>query len=106
MLSYPLWLALFVLLPTLILWTLYWARLQPYARICVAAVIGALLISVPWDYVSVQERIWYFEQPHIIGLWLLGLPIEEWAFIGLTTLFFTTITLLLYFRYAEETYVQ
>lgn len=106
MLSYPLWLILFVLLPITILWTKNWESLRPYIRICVVAIFGALLVSLPWDYVSIQERIWYFEQPHIIGLWFLGLPIEEWLFIVLTTLLFTTTTLLLHMKYTERKYVQ
>ncbi len=43
-----------------------------------AAIIGAAPFVV-WDLVVVGDH-WNFEPARVLGLWLLGLPIEEWAF--------------------------
>lgn len=102
MLSYLWWLLLFCALPLTALWILYFDILRRSVRILVLAIIGALLVSVPWDVISIQERIWFFETPHILGVWLLGLPIEEWLFIIIVTALFASITLVLDAKLAKH----
>jgi len=106
MYSYPLWLAVCAVVPIVLLWAAYGSRLKPYGRMFFSCVCGALLLAIPWDYISVQEHIWYFTRPHVSGLWFLGLPIEEWVFITLVTLLFSTITVLTWEKYGDKTYVR
>ena len=105
-LSYLFGLVAVVLVPTIILWALYFETLKRYARIYVVAVVCTLAISVPWDLISVRERIWYFTEPQIVGVWLFGLPIEEWSFYILVTLLFATMTVLLWERFGDKNYVR
>ena len=65
-------------------------------------VIGSIIFSVPWDYIAIRERIWYFTEQHIFGILLFGLPIEEWVFIIFMALLFSTITALLMEKYGVK----
>ena len=98
MYSYPIWLALFLILPLLLLWILRFQTLAKYKWILVLVAIGCLGISVPWDIMSVNDRIWYFSEPHIVGVWLMGLPIEEYLYILLLALLSACSTILLWER--------
>jgi lycopene cyclase domain-containing protein len=99
MYEYLLWLLIFVFSPLVILWIIRFKDLRQYKIIFFLAPIGSIIFSFPWDYVAIKERIWYFTEPHIVGIWLLGLPIEEWLFIIFVTLLFSTATILLYKKY-------
>lgn len=99
MYEYLLWLFFFVLLPLSALWLWKWYALKSYAFLLPLTAAGSILFSFPWDYIAIRERIWYFTEPQIIGIWLFGLPIEEWLFIVLVTWLFSSITVLLWERY-------
>lgn len=75
-----LWVDLAVLLPTLALsfdkrvgfykqWRWYWP-------------VNALVLAVfvAWDVVFTERGIWGFNPEYLVGVDLLGLPIEEWGF--------------------------
>ena len=99
--SYPMWLAIFIILPLAALWTFGRRTLRKYARMLGLTAIGCLVVSVPWDILSVQGGIWYFKPPHIVGVWLLGLPIEEYVYIVGVGLLACSVTILLWERYGE-----
>jgi lycopene cyclase domain-containing protein len=101
MYSYPIWLFLFLILPLLLLGAFKLRTLAKYKGVLVLVVIGCLGISVPWDIMSVNDRIWYFSEPHIVGVWLMGLPIEEYFYILLLSLLSACSTILLWERYRE-----
>ncbi len=90
--SYLIWLALFVLAPTGLLWAFYSKVLKRHWRVIFLAPVYALIFSIPWDYISIQERIWYYQTPYIAGLWIFGLPLEEYLFIIFVTLLFANIS--------------
>ena len=99
MYSYPIWLLLFLILPLLLLWGFKFQTLAKYKWVLALVVIGCLGISVPWDIMSVNDRIWYFSEPHIVGIWLLGLPIEEYFYIALLGLLCACSAVLLWERF-------
>ncbi len=66
------------------------------------AIIGGIIFGLPWDYLSIKEGIWNFSNERIVGVWLLGLPIEEWLFFIFVTLLFSTITLVLWSKYGVD----
>lgn len=99
MYSYPLWLLVFVVLPIIIIWVFKHKLLINYYKVIILAIIGSAIFSLSWDYIAIQERIWFFEKPYIFGVWFLGLPIEEWAFIILVTLLFGSITIVVWDKY-------
>ncbi len=102
MYSYPLWLASFVLAPIVGLWLANFGWLRRWLKPIGLAVVGAALFAAPWDYIAIRRRIWYFQKPHIVGLMLIGLPIEEWLFIALVTTLFATITLLVWRKFGVD----
>lgn len=104
--SYLLWLALFVLTPLIILWAMYFKTLKRYVRIYVIVVACVLVVSVPWDYISIKERIWYFTPPYIMDVWLLGIPIEEWMLYVFFSILLATVTTLLWERFGDKNYVR
>ena len=102
MYSYPIWLVLFLIIPLLLLWAFKSQTLVKYKWVLVLVAVGSLVISVPWDIMSVNDRIWYFSEPHIVGVWLIGLPIEEYFYILLLALLSSCSTILLWERYKER----
>lgn len=96
MYEYLLWLLIFALLPLVILWIIKFRDLMKYKLVFFLAPIGSLIFSVPWDIIAVKEGIWFYKDSNIIGIWLFGLPIEEYIFIIFVTLLFAIITVLLW----------
>lgn len=100
--SYLIWLSVFVLLPSIMLFLLFWNTLRTYLKPLALAPLGALIFSVPWDIISVREHIWYFEEPYIVGVWFGDLPLEEYLFIIFVTLLFAQISVLVWKRYGHS----
>lgn len=98
MYEYLIWLLIFVILPLIILWIWKFRDLAKYKKVFFLAPVGSLIFSIPWDIIAVRENIWYFREPHILGIWLFGLSIEEYLFIIFVTLLFSSITVLLWKR--------
>ncbi len=93
--SYLVWLFIFNVIPLAILCFFNFDYFKKKKRIFLIAVIGAVIFSFPWDFIAIYEKIWYFEKPFVLGVYIMGLPIEEWLFIILNTLLISSITLLL-----------
>lgn len=102
MYSYPIWLVLFLILPLALLWIFKYKTLKKYTGVLGLTVAGCLAVSVPWDILSVNDHIWYFAKPHIFGLSLLGLPIEEYVYIAGVALLACSVTILVWERYGEQ----
>jgi len=96
MYEYLLWLSIFVISPLMIVWLIKFQDLKKYGVVLILTLIGAFIFSVPWDIIAVRERVWYFKEPQILGILLLGLPIEEYLFIISVTLWGSTLTILLW----------
>jgi lycopene cyclase domain-containing protein len=102
MYSYPLWLLLFLVLPLALLWILNFRTLIKHKVVLVAVLVGCLAVSVPWDILSVEDHIWYFSEPHIVGVWLWGLPVEEYVYISFVALLASSVTILVWERYGVK----
>lgn len=64
----------------------------------ILAIVGLLGIPIGfiWDYISVNVlSLWSFYPNKITGIWILGLPLEEWLFFVLTSMMIATSTLLI-----------
>ena len=90
---------MFVVVPLVVLWTLNFSYLKGHTKVFFLAVLGSIVFSFPWDFIAIQEKVWLFEEPYIFGVWLWGLPIEEWLFIVLISALFTSVTLLFWRRW-------
>ena len=44
------------------------------------AILGTMLIFVPWDAAKTSMGVWGFNPDHLQGIYLFNLPIEEWLF--------------------------
>ena len=102
MYSYPLWLLLFLTLPLSLIWIFKFQTLMKYRSALLLTAIGCLAISVPWDILSVNDHIWHFAEPHIVGVWLWGLPIEEYVYILFVGLLSSSVTILLWEHYGVK----
>ena len=93
-LTYIAWLALFVALPLLALAALARRALWRRRRALGWALAGALAGGWAWDALAVRLGAWYYDPANILGVWLGGLPIEEWLWIAGVTLLFGCITVI------------
>jgi lycopene cyclase domain-containing protein len=39
-----------------------------------------MLVFIPWDIWFTQNGYWGFNPEHLTGIWIFGLPLEEWLF--------------------------
>ena len=97
-LTYMKWLILLVCLPLLILWLTNFKFLSKYKRTLGLCVFSGLLIGIPWDFLAIRARIWEFPQENIVGIWIGGLPLEEYLFLIFVTMLISAITLILKHR--------
>ncbi|MDY0342545.1 MAG: lycopene cyclase domain-containing protein [Lentimicrobium sp.] len=44
------------------------------------AILGTMLIFIPWDAAKTSMGVWGFNPDHLQGIYLFNLPIEEWLF--------------------------
>ena len=95
MLSYLKWLTIFVWIPTLVLWVWNFRVLKRYKKTLLICVGCALLFSIPWDLWAIGTHIWIFPPENIVGIWLFGIPLEEYLFITTVTVEICTLTLVL-----------
>lgn len=91
---YFLVLLVFGLVPWLGLVLLAPDHLRRYKGTLLWVVAFIVWVSVPWEATSV-DRIWFYAPRVIMGLRLLGIPVEEYAFFVLDGLLVTTLALLL-----------
>lgn len=57
-----------------------------------AGILVMMAVFIPWDIVFTREGIWSFNHAYVTGVYLFGLPVEEW-------LFFVVISYCIVFSY-------
>lgn len=92
--EYLYWLTICVWAPLIILWARNWSYLSQYKKTVFYCIGWALLFSVPWDFWAIQTKIWIFPTDTNVGVWIGGLPLEEYFFIVFVTMLISTSTLL------------
>jgi len=45
-----------------------------------ATLLPVVVIFAVWDIVAARRAHWWWSPEQVTGVWLLGLPIEEWLF--------------------------
>lgn len=93
--TYLVWLALFVGLPLALLWGRSGRAIWQRRRALAWVVLGSLAGGWVWDVLAVRFGLWYYDPDHLIGWWILGLPVEEWLWIIGVTLLFGSVTIVL-----------
>lgn len=97
--TYLLWLALCIGVPLLVLWGWAGHRVVRHWSALAWTLLGALLFGWWWDGLAIQVGIWFYHDAHISGVWLGGMPIEEWLWIAGVVLLFGSLTVLLQERF-------
>ncbi len=100
--AYLYWLAVFVWLPLLALWILNWEYLWRYKRTLLYCVGWALVFSIPWDLWAVHTQIWLFPKDTNLGIWIAGLPVEEYLYMIFVTLLISTLVLVLKKQFEKQ----
>ncbi|MFO8087370.1 MAG: lycopene cyclase domain-containing protein [Bacteroidales bacterium] len=62
-----------------------------------AGIFIMMLVFIPWDVWFTANGVWHFNHDYVLGLFIAGLPVEEW-------LFFVFITYAVMFTYAVLKY--
>lgn len=92
--NYVLLLLTFSVMPLFALWLARPELARRHAGSLLAIVLLILLVSVPWELLSVN-RIWYYSPRVLSGQHLLGLPVEEVLFFAIDGLLVGTLALYL-----------
>ncbi len=89
---YSLILLVFGLVPLSLLWIFKPRLIRRYKGSLAAIVILIVMVSIPWEVLSVG-RVWFYSPSAILGLRILNIPIEELAFYAVDGLLVGTIAL-------------
>lgn len=85
-------LAVFALLPLVLLWLKFWKTLVKKTRVVLGVVAGSVLFGWVWDLVAISNGVWGFSK--IIGIWFLGVPLEEWLLYVLAAAAISSLTII------------
>lgn len=102
--TYSLFLILFVILPTVVLFflmrrTIRWRHVGLLAILATIAVV----YTTPWDNYLVATGVWYYDPKLVMGITLGYVPIEEYTFFILQTFMSGMFALLLWrFFYPQD----
>ncbi|MDX1410084.1 MAG: lycopene cyclase domain-containing protein, partial [Saprospiraceae bacterium] len=55
-------------------------RFDRHFGAALAGIAGAGLLFIPWDVWFTHMGVWWFNDDYVLGVDVLGLPIEEWLF--------------------------
>jgi lycopene cyclase domain-containing protein len=56
------------------------ARVYRRPRRLVETLLPVLAVFLVWDLLATRRGHWWFADEYVLGVWLLGLPVEEWLF--------------------------
>src|SRR3989344_1064459 len=82
MLSYWIWLSIYVFLPMLVMVAWKHELLSKYRKTILLCGFGSLLVASVWDHYAIEAGLRSLPQQEILGIGFAGLPLEEWIFIS------------------------
>lgn len=85
-------LTIFIILPAIVLALFNLKTVMRY-RLVILGTYVILPVLWLWDYLATTDRVWYFI--NILGIWILGIPVEEILFITFLILFVSSVTIIL-----------
>ena len=91
--TYLILMLIFMGIPLLITWLSFFKLLLKYKKIYLYVIFGSLIFGWAWDFISIKDDVWNYT--NILGVWFLGLPVEDWLATVLVGLFVASLTLLL-----------
>ncbi len=93
--AYLIWLVLCVGLPLVAVWLWYGRVLRRHGWALGWTTVGALALGWLWNAQAVRAGIWTYTQPETLGVWWLGLPLEEWLWMSGVSALFGCVTIVL-----------
>lgn len=95
-------LVFFVVLVCVLTWLL-WNQVKTYRRTLLWTLLFIYTLGAIWDWLSVQTGSWNYDTADTLGIWILGLPIEE--FVGFYVFGPLLIALLALYFLRKESHV-
>jgi lycopene cyclase domain-containing protein len=97
---YLIFLLFFYGAPTAVLVFLAKDHLLKYRRVLLWSLGFVFTLGWVWDWLSVRTGVWRYDTADTLGVWIGGLPVEEFVgFYVLSTLFMVGIILLVLGRF-------
>lgn len=83
--------------PTLfLLWIFEWRYFLRYRKVFLYVLLGGIVWAVPFDVLAAPVfHIYYFHPTKNLGIWLWGIPLEEYLFILLVPQVVVALTLVI-----------
>jgi len=72
-------LMLFAFFPLLCLWTKYGKKLKKYKKTVLFSLFCCLVFGNLWQYLAIRNGVWGYRNG-VLGIWFLGIPLEEHLF--------------------------
>jgi len=92
---YLIYLLVLFLPPVLVLGWVVRDQWKHARRTLLWSLVFIATIGLGWDWISVRTGVWRYDSAPTVGIWLCGLPIEEFVgFYGLGTLLLVEVSLL------------
>lgn len=98
---YLAWLFIFIVAPTLIMWSVFYSSLWKYKKTFIHCIITALLAGLLWDIFAIATKMWTWPDGCCVLPRVGPLPLEEVLFIVFVTCLVCTTTLV-----AREIYLS
>ena len=77
----------------LIEWLLSFKRLKKYAKV-IAIITGlGIAFALITEPVALKWRIWFYSQNKVLGIYVLGMPLESLAYVALVAVAIASATL-------------
>jgi lycopene cyclase domain-containing protein len=91
---YLIYLGVFFALPVLALGVLAREDVRRHPRTILWAVGFVAVLGAPWDWLSCRTGVWRYDSAPTVGIWIDGLPVEEFlGFYVLGTLLIVLVSL-------------
>lgn len=76
---YFFYLLVFFAAPVCVLTWLLWKQVKTYRRTLLWTLLFIYTLGAIWDWLSVQTGLWNYDTADTLGIWILGLPVEEFV---------------------------
>ena len=76
---YLIYLLVFFVVPVLILGWLLRGTIGQYKRTLLWSLFFTYTVGFFWDWLSYQTGVWRYDSAATLGIWLVGLPLEEFV---------------------------
>lgn len=84
--SYLIYMLIFTLTPTIILWVLNFNFLKRNLKIILIIILLAVVYQLIADPFAENSKAWFFSEDKILGIWIFNFPLENILFFILTSL--------------------